>query len=132
MWKNILEPDRSQMIMWCMRVACWIPKATNIYSQCVMLTVLHVNSGHASAPHCYMYVHYFACYASKLPLCALTLPYAIYVVKAQVSLSTSHYFVPSAYAACEKDHMFDFSRKIFIYLCRSVGILPSPALCAQQ
>ena len=27
MWKNKTEPDKSQMTMWCMRIACWIPKA---------------------------------------------------------------------------------------------------------
>jgi hypothetical protein len=25
---NIVEPDRPQMIIWRMRIACWIPKAT--------------------------------------------------------------------------------------------------------
>jgi len=29
MWKNIVEQGRSQMTIWRMRVACWIPKATN-------------------------------------------------------------------------------------------------------
>jgi len=24
MWKNIVEPGRPQMIIWCMRIACWI------------------------------------------------------------------------------------------------------------
>jgi hypothetical protein len=28
MWKNIVELDRPQMAVWCMRIACWIPKAT--------------------------------------------------------------------------------------------------------
>jgi len=29
MWKNIVERDRPQMTIWRMRIACWIPKATN-------------------------------------------------------------------------------------------------------
>ena len=29
MWKNIVQPDRSQMTTWRMRIACWVPKATN-------------------------------------------------------------------------------------------------------
>jgi len=29
MWKNTVEPNRSQMTVWSMRYACWIPKATN-------------------------------------------------------------------------------------------------------
>jgi len=31
MWKNTVEPDRSQMTRWSMRIACWIPKATNTH-----------------------------------------------------------------------------------------------------
>jgi len=29
MWKNTVEPNRSQMTVWSMRLACCIPKATN-------------------------------------------------------------------------------------------------------
>ena len=32
MWKNIVEPDRPQMTILRMRIACWIPKATNIHT----------------------------------------------------------------------------------------------------
>jgi len=38
MWENIVEPDRPQMTIWRMRIACWIPKATNIHSDYVLLT----------------------------------------------------------------------------------------------
>ena len=37
MWKNIAEPYQSQMTIWRMCVACWIPKATNTRSQYVTL-----------------------------------------------------------------------------------------------
>jgi hypothetical protein len=37
MWKNTVEPDRPQMKTWCMRIACWIPKATNTHSEYVIL-----------------------------------------------------------------------------------------------
>jgi len=30
MWKNIVEPGRPQVTIWCMQIACWIPKATHI------------------------------------------------------------------------------------------------------
>jgi hypothetical protein len=33
MWKNIVERGRPQMTIWCMRIACWIPKATNANTQ---------------------------------------------------------------------------------------------------
>jgi len=36
MWKNIVEMGRPQMTMWCMRIACWMPKATNTHSKCVI------------------------------------------------------------------------------------------------
>jgi hypothetical protein len=29
MWKNIVQPDRSQMTIWRIRIACWITKGTN-------------------------------------------------------------------------------------------------------
>ena len=29
MWKNIVEPNRPQMTIWRMRIACWILKATD-------------------------------------------------------------------------------------------------------
>jgi hypothetical protein len=37
MWKNIVQPDRPQMTIWRMRVACRIPKATNKHSEYVTL-----------------------------------------------------------------------------------------------
>jgi len=36
MWKNIVNRGRSQMIIWSMRIACWIPKATNAHTGCVI------------------------------------------------------------------------------------------------
>ena len=32
MWKNIVQPDRPQMAIWRMRIACWITKATGTHS----------------------------------------------------------------------------------------------------
>jgi len=42
MWKNIVEPDRPQMAIWHLCIACWIPKSTNIYLEFdVQVTVHH-------------------------------------------------------------------------------------------
>jgi hypothetical protein len=38
MCKNIIEPDRPQMTIRRMRIACWIPKAANTHSEYVVLT----------------------------------------------------------------------------------------------
>jgi len=37
MCRNIVEPDRPRMTMWRMRIACWVPKATNTHSEYVVL-----------------------------------------------------------------------------------------------
>ena len=37
MCKNIVQPSRPQMTTWRMRIACWIPKATNTHSYSEML-----------------------------------------------------------------------------------------------
>ena len=37
MWKNIVERGRPQMTVWRLRIACWIPKAPNTHSACVIL-----------------------------------------------------------------------------------------------
>jgi len=37
MWKNIVQPERPQMTVWRMRIAYWIPKATNAHSEYEML-----------------------------------------------------------------------------------------------
>ena len=36
----MVQPDRPQMTIWCMRIACWISKATNTRSQYVILIAL--------------------------------------------------------------------------------------------
>jgi len=37
MWKNIVEPDRTQMTRWCMHITCWIPNTKNTHSDYVKL-----------------------------------------------------------------------------------------------
>jgi hypothetical protein len=45
MWKNTVEPARPQAILWRMRIALWIPKATNAHS-----LQQHCNNGCTKAP----------------------------------------------------------------------------------
>jgi hypothetical protein len=40
MWKNTVERGRPQMTIWRMRIACWIPKATNTHSEYVIVIVV--------------------------------------------------------------------------------------------
>jgi hypothetical protein len=37
MWEKNIEPDRPQMIIWRMRLACWIPKSANTHSEYAIL-----------------------------------------------------------------------------------------------
>ena len=39
-WKNCVEPERPQVTIWRVRIACWIPKAKNAYSEYVILIVI--------------------------------------------------------------------------------------------
>jgi hypothetical protein len=36
-WKNIVEAERPNLTVWGMRIAVWIPKATNTQSEYVLL-----------------------------------------------------------------------------------------------
>jgi len=36
-WKNIVETRMSQVMIWGVRIACWVPRATNTYIGCVIL-----------------------------------------------------------------------------------------------
>jgi hypothetical protein len=50
MWKNIVEPGRTKMTIWHIRIACWIPKATNTPSEYVLITAFPSNNGCTNAP----------------------------------------------------------------------------------
>jgi len=54
MRKNIVQPDRPQMTIWGMRIARWIPEATNTHSEYVTLIVLHCDNGCKKAPQNYV------------------------------------------------------------------------------
>jgi hypothetical protein len=61
-WKNTGQPDRPQMTIWRKRIACWIPNATNTYSEYVIVIVFLLQQ----------WLHEHACllcinYTSELP-----------------------------------------------------------------
>ena len=39
-WKNVVQPDRTQITTWRKRFRCWITKATHTHSKCVILIAL--------------------------------------------------------------------------------------------
>jgi len=56
-WKNIAEPDRTQITVWRMRIACRIPKSTNTHSEYVILALLflfHYDNVYKNTPQSYV------------------------------------------------------------------------------
>ena len=45
--KNIVQPDRPQMTVWCIRIACWIPKASHAHTH----THTHTPHTHTHTTH---------------------------------------------------------------------------------
>jgi hypothetical protein len=66
MWKNIVEGGRSQMTIWRMRIACWIPKATNTHTGCVVIVAFPLQQwlNERASPLRYTYIAGLA-----FPLC---------------------------------------------------------------
>jgi hypothetical protein len=56
MWENIVELGRTQMTIWCMRTACWIPKSANTHWDYVIVstttTVTRTRFGVILYVHC--------------------------------------------------------------------------------
>jgi hypothetical protein len=61
MWRNLVEPDRSQMAIWRIRIACWIPKATD--SDCVIHFAFSLQRWLHESSSMY-WCSYFACLVS--------------------------------------------------------------------
>jgi hypothetical protein len=67
MWKNIVVRGRPQMTIWRMRIACWILKATNTYTQVVLYSLFfHSNNGCKNAPQCYVIRTLFILFIQRL------------------------------------------------------------------
>jgi len=66
MWKNIIERGRTQMTIWRMRIACWIPKATNTntYTHCSS-TATMVARTHLIVT---LYVYCLSCWETRIHL----------------------------------------------------------------
>ena len=73
-WKNTVESGRPQTAIWHMRIACWIPKATNTHSQYVILTVLPLLLWLEDVPQCYV---------------VCTLPVFLFVVNSNFGIENS-------------------------------------------
>jgi hypothetical protein len=60
-WKNYVDPNRPQMRVWRMRIASWIPNATNTHSGYIILIAVPLQEWfHALASM--LQVHCLPCY----------------------------------------------------------------------
>ena len=61
--KNIVQPDRPQVLVWRMRIACWITKATNTRSEYVILIAFPRQKWLSErSSNLRLHVHYVYCY----------------------------------------------------------------------
>jgi hypothetical protein len=54
-WRDTVERGRLQMILWRMRFACWVPKATDTHTRFVLYSLFfHRNNSCTNALQCYV------------------------------------------------------------------------------
>ena len=60
-WKNNVEQGKPQKTIWRMSVECWLPKATNTYTEYLILIVFLLLQWLKNAPLSYVTRMYIAC-----------------------------------------------------------------------
>ena len=55
--KKFVQLDRPRMTTWCVRIPCWITKATNTHSEYIILKLFQYTNCCKYAPQCYVIVH---------------------------------------------------------------------------
>jgi hypothetical protein len=103
-WKNIVQPDMVHMTVWRMRIACYIPKATNTHSECVMLIAFPLQQWlFMNATQCYIRLHcmscyyYYYCYCYFFSTLNFCLQYSITTSLFQICFCSNitYFFVPN-------------------------------------
>jgi hypothetical protein len=54
MWKPIVETDRPQLTIWLTRIECWMLKAKNTLSECVILNAYPLQQWFHETAYCYV------------------------------------------------------------------------------
>ena len=75
LWKNIVEPGRPQMIIWRMRIACLLNKATHSFT--TFSTSFPLQKWLHDAPECYIVLHCLSCFTAQIAQ-DLLVPLALY------------------------------------------------------
>ena len=69
MWKNIVEPDRPQMTVWCMRIACCLPQATNTHSEYNVILIASIKQQWLREGASMLRYTHIVCPVGKVPAC---------------------------------------------------------------
>ena len=80
MRKNIVEPDRPRMTIWRMRMAYWIPKATNTHTLRICNTYCFSTATMVARrrPNVTLYVHCLSCLSSPRSLAFYSCPLSFF------------------------------------------------------
>jgi len=62
MWENIVEPDIPQVTVWHLRIACWIPKATDTLTICNTYWLSAATMVSRTRLNATLYVHSLYCW----------------------------------------------------------------------
>ena len=72
-WKNIVQADSPEMTIWRIRIACWIPKATDTHSQYVIIIAFPLQHWLTRTDHnVELYIACLVCYSVLLYIAAET------------------------------------------------------------
>jgi len=66
MWKSIVKPDRPQVKIWCMCIACWVAKGTNTLAENVIIISFSAQKWLQESSS--IYVLCVSCFISKFKL----------------------------------------------------------------
>jgi hypothetical protein len=107
MWEKILRPDRPQMTIWRMRSSCCIPKATNTYSEYVILIAFPLQTMLAQTRLKFtLYVNGLSCFS--VPVYVFRLPSILFAPCNPVTLFTSINYVSFRLIFEPRSRVFSF------------------------
>jgi len=97
MWKNIVESGRQQMTMWRMRIACWLPNATNTHSEHVIPIAfpLQQRVHERASMSSYMYI---TCFFFFFLYCfSVHVPWVVFISPTHVHVRFVYYYQTFAF-----------------------------------
>ena len=117
MWKNIVEPDRPQTTVWCMCIACWIPKATNTHSKYIIFIAFPLHECPSMLR--YMCVACLVTCTIFIPLPLFFVFLSLHYIKTLKMLLCAGWTYSVGFISAEmiKDHLFPPSPETLVLMC---------------